>query len=421
MDSRIVPPCSCSILDEFLEDGEIVPPKSIPTPDSSDSHDVDGAKKLPRQYLETILSTRYGIKPCSQSVLESLPSYEGVYGKMTLTDYEVRMYMAERNAQLQDEDHAASIRYIFYHVKESIPLPPELWDLHDSNVSLKNVLYPFRFICEDKFSPTVYRITPLNGRYLRPWTLVVPHATTVLQVVRNNWGPSLEDLTGEFVSLGIPFSTLELSSSPPQRLPRPRSVFEDLSRPSSFRPNIFTYRNYELRREDFLKHPHSRAALLRGGILWRLCKASFEGCLGLVNGPSADVRVFGEAIRFPSSTSNGGITLAAWDDTLTSDEVDLICGVYYVAAKDGDQKQWTTLSWWPRPNVFDKCGMWTGYWNSSCEIWFQQRLDSIHCGEAKPLKAKEWKSALRYHQKKTRQLCDLTEEASARFIGKVLG
>jgi len=91
------------------------------------------------------------------------------------------------------------------------------------------------------------------------------------------------------------------------------------------------------------------------------------------------------------------------------------------SAKDGDQKQWTTLSWWPRPNVFDKSGMWTGYWNSSCEIWFQQRLDSIHCGEAKPLKAKEWKSALRYHQKKTRQLCDLTEEASARFIGKVLG
>ncbi|KAG1763067.1 hypothetical protein EV702DRAFT_978848 [Suillus placidus] len=307
------------------------------------------------------------------------------------------------------------------HVKESTTLPPALWDLHDSNDSLKKVSPSFRFVYEAKFTPPVYCIIPLNKRYLRSWTLVVPHATTVLQVVRNNWGPSLEDLIGELISLGIPFFTPEVSSSPPRRLPRPRTVFEDFSRPSSFQPNANTYKNYELRREDFLKHPHARAALLRGGILWRLCKASFEGRLGLVNGPSSDVRVFGEAKRFPSPTSDGGTTWAAWDDILTDDEVDLICGVYYVAVEDGRRKQWTTLSWWPRPNTFEKCGLWTGYWNTSCELWFQRRLSLLRCGEAKPLKTREWRSALKHSQNKTRQLCDLTEEASARFIGKVLG
>ncbi|KAG1884092.1 hypothetical protein F4604DRAFT_1575027, partial [Suillus subluteus] len=161
------------------------------------------------------------------------------------------------------------------------------------------------------------------------------------------------------------------------------------------------------------------AALLRGGILWRLSIASFEGHLGLVNGPSSDVRVFGEAKWFSSSISDGGTTWAAWDDTLTHDEVDLICGVYYVA--DAGQNQWTTLSWWPRPSVFDKCGLWTGYWNASCEFWFQRRLDLIRYGEAKPLKARKWKSELKYSRSTTKQLCDLTEEASARFIGKVLG
>ncbi|KAG1739540.1 hypothetical protein EDB19DRAFT_1851854 [Suillus lakei] len=294
--------------------------------------------------------------------------------------------MAEIDLHLQDDDHASSIRYIFLHVKESNHLPPTLWDLHESNVSLKKVSYSFRFVYEAKSTPPVYCIIPLNERYLRSWTLVVPHATTVLQV-----------------------------------LPRPKTVFENFSRPSSFQPNEYAYKHYELQREDFLKHSHARAALLRGGILWRLCKASFEGRLGLVNGPSSDVRVFGEAKRFSSPTGDEGATWAGWDDTLTDDEVDLICGVYYVAVEVGAQQQWTTLSWWPRPNIFDKCGLWTGYWNTSREFWFRRRLDLIRCGKAKPYRATQWKGALKYSQSKTRQLCDLTEDVSARFIGKVLG
>ncbi|KAG1884089.1 hypothetical protein F4604DRAFT_1919911 [Suillus subluteus] len=260
-----------SILDEFLEDVQTMPPtvdagptiletQGVATPDSSDDNDVGENKKLPQQYLETILSTRYGMKPCSQSVLESLPSYKGMHDGMPPTVDEVRRYMAERDVQLQDEDHATSIRCIFLHVEESTHLPPELWDLHDSNFSLKKASYAFRFIYEAKFSPPVYRIIPLNGRYLRPWTLVVPHATTVLQVVRNKWGPSLEDLTREFISLGIPFFTLGLSSSPLQRLLRPKTVFVDFRRPSSFQPDVHIYKIYESQREDFLKHPHARAS-----------------------------------------------------------------------------------------------------------------------------------------------------------------
>ncbi|KAG0698811.1 hypothetical protein DFH29DRAFT_809869, partial [Suillus ampliporus] len=87
-----------------------------------------------------------------------------------------------------------------------------------------------------------------------------------------------------------------------------------------------------------------------------------------------------------------------WDDTLTDDEVDLICGVYYVAGSKCREDQWRTLSWWPRPNLFEKGGMWTGYWNASCESWFQWRLDLIRCGKAKPLASKQWKSALRFAQ-----------------------
>ncbi|KAG2125786.1 hypothetical protein DEU56DRAFT_713850, partial [Suillus clintonianus] len=188
-------------------------------------------------------------------------------------------------------------------------------------------------------------------------------------------------------------------------------------RPFPFQPNAHTYTTYELQREDFLTHPHARAALLRGGILWRLCKTSFEGRLGLVNGPSSDVWVFGEARLFSPTTKDEASTWA-WDDALTRDEVDLICGVYHVGVSG--RHHWETLYWWPRPSEFNNSNLWTGYWNASCEFWFQQRLKSIRCGEAKPFTVSDWKKELKCSRRKTKKLWDLTENASARFIDKVL-
>ncbi|KAK6984539.1 hypothetical protein R3P38DRAFT_2793470, partial [Favolaschia claudopus] len=68
-----------------------------------------------------------------------------------------------------------------------------------------------------------------------------------------------------------------------------------------------------------------------------------------------------------------------WHETLTQDEVDIICGVYIVetgqksSATEGGQ-QLKYISWWPTPTAFWSSGLNTGWWNSNCERWFVKRL-----------------------------------------------
>ncbi|KAJ4474137.1 hypothetical protein C8J55DRAFT_407748, partial [Lentinula edodes] len=61
-----------------------------------------------------------------------------------------------------------------------------------------------------------------------------------------------------------------------------------------------------------------------------------------------------------------------WDDQLTSDEEDLICGCYEVWTGEVHFK-----SWWPRPISWKSSGFNCGYWSNDAEDWFQQRLNAI--------------------------------------------
>ncbi|KAH7871651.1 uncharacterized protein C8R40DRAFT_1023807, partial [Lentinula edodes] len=69
-----------------------------------------------------------------------------------------------------------------------------------------------------------------------------------------------------------------------------------------------------------------------------------------------------------------------WDDQLTGEEMDLICGSYEVAtgfvSKEGKQ-QMAIKSWWPRSGSWRSCGLNCGYWSRDAEDWFRNRLDQI--------------------------------------------
>ncbi|KAJ6587821.1 hypothetical protein B0H10DRAFT_1961287 [Mycena sp. CBHHK59/15] len=93
--------------------------------------------------------------------------------------------------------------------------------------------------------------------------------------------------------------------------------------------------------------PHGHAARIAGGIISRLARRVVNDditCLG----PTADV--FDNGVCF----WDGQSSTAYWDDDLTRQEIDLICGVYQVATgqhdagtEDGMQK--TNVYWWPKP------------------------------------------------------------------------
>ncbi|TDL14815.1 hypothetical protein BD410DRAFT_693857, partial [Rickenella mellea] len=142
------------------------------------------------------------------------------------------------------------------------------------------------------------------------------------------------------------------------------------------------YKSYAVLRDEFLRKPRGRAALLKGGIVWRLAIETL-GSTAALSGPSQEVFTCGHQIIL----ANGD---AWWDDDLTSEELDLICGKYRIST--GITSQTSDSSWWPKHSTWTKLvgQINHGYWNAICEDWFQRRLDSIRKGQASPRKASDW-------------------------------
>ena len=165
----------------------------------------------------------------------------------------------------------------------------------------------------------LYGLEPQDERHRGsvPWALVVDSALSALEVLRRGWGPGEEDIVLQLVKKGIPFHTLQETSVPP--VPRPVSTYwMGLGyRAAGYKPSPQDYVLYENIRDSLLSRPHARAALMMGGIVWRLaCESVAPGAVLL--GPSDD------AVAFQTRS------IVAWDDMLSEDELNVICGVYRV-------------------------------------------------------------------------------------------
>jgi hypothetical protein len=53
------------------------------------------------------------------------------------------------------------------------------------------------------------------------------------------------------------------------------------------------------------------------------------------------------------------------------------------------------VSWFPPPNIWDKCGLNVGQWTSECEKWFQGHVSKIRSGNFQPLSSKDWRDQIR--------------------------
>jgi hypothetical protein len=252
--------------------------------------------------------------------------------------------------------------------------------------------------------------------------IMVRHAATVLQCVRGRWGPHLMNIACHMAEHGIPFNTLSSIPRSNPHTPRTDSVGLGWRKPG-YKPDAFEYTAYEQRRDAFLTQPHARAAMLMGGIVWRLAKHAFDQA-DITSGPSVNA-VSG---CIPSSSSHP----IMYDDVLSQDEVDLICGVYKVytckwirmievvfslthALAYGTQT--SDMSWWPKQSVWMNSGLNWGYWTEACETWFQKRLKSIRDGTAGLKTSGEWHSGpLKYSKKISSKVVSGNEEDSREFI-----
>ncbi|KAF8575676.1 hypothetical protein K439DRAFT_1369267 [Ramaria rubella] len=125
-----------------------------------------------------------------------------------------------------------------------------------------------------------------------------------------------------FVGKGIPFKTLICRNKTfvcPLDQP-----FRDIRlgwQPIGYRPMAIDYIAYEAIRNEFFHQPRAWAALMYGGIIWRLA-IEHIGPEHVLIGPTDEVYRNGEVIR-PDGDHE------YWDDFLSVEELDLICGVYH--------------------------------------------------------------------------------------------
>ncbi|KAH7868479.1 uncharacterized protein C8R40DRAFT_1018407, partial [Lentinula edodes] len=134
-------------------------------------------------------------------------------------------------------------------------------------------------------------------------------------------------------------------------------------RPARFLPNSQDYRAYEVVRDEFLRSARGRAALLSGGIVARLAREIVNED-DVCDGPTVHALQEGEHALCVWEVGRGR---AFWDEQLTTEEIDLICGTYETAMR----------SWWPCPNFWKTCGLNCGFWSKDAEDWFQKRLTKI--------------------------------------------
>jgi len=211
------------------------------------------------------------------------------------------------------------------------------------------------------------------------WKLTTTTATHALAVLRlRQSGKSYQEIALYFLCRGVPFRTFRPFQLPLVRIPYHPIPHRLPNRSAGYEFTKDDYYGYLHLRNVILGRPGARAALLHGGIIWRLAASFFE-CEDVLEGPT---------------NSSDGLTLGqSIDDSLSQVEEGLLVGAYVCYTGHGNE-QVSTKSWWPLPEVFEK-GEDLGYWSCFNETWYQERVEEIMSHRGKPLSKAEWRERVR--------------------------
>ncbi|KAL0569415.1 hypothetical protein V5O48_012550 [Marasmius crinis-equi] len=266
----------------------------------------------------------------------------------------------------------------------------------------------------------------LNG--VQHFEIGVKSPLAVLELARRRVGSKREDIMEALVEQGSAFHTIiaETADALPNtaitQLPPIRNIVRwegNPLRPSGCRARLgfrsqdhkFTltdFLSYVELRDEFLSGPRGRAAILAGGLLARLARKAVHE-KDVYNGP----------VQIVETASIGGLLFERqdksktfWDDQLTEEEINLICGVYEVATGPvlgNGTIQTAEMSWFPKPGAWKSSGLNCGYWSRDAEAWYQARLQKIQGGDAKLFINSRWKELVKFNKNARR----VTDKADA--------
>ncbi|KAI0740369.1 hypothetical protein C8Q76DRAFT_590759, partial [Earliella scabrosa] len=140
------------------------------------------------------------------------------------------------------------------------------------------------------------------------------------------------------------------------------------------------YRAYEEWARALLIKPRVRAAILHGGVVWRIALEllGLDAIGRTTAGPSEECHVYGHEFLAPSRQD------PLYDDQLMLNELSVICGVYCIPNRENLGNHNVLALWWPSRTHWDKCLHNHGFWTANNEVWFRNRLDMIRSNEARP-------------------------------------
>ncbi|KAK7030911.1 hypothetical protein VNI00_013857 [Paramarasmius palmivorus] len=270
--------------------------------------------------------------------------------------------------------------------------------------------------------PWPFKITTISSPetkyYLLHWGsdgadfhLAIPDAAAVLEVARHGWGHSAKELIPKLIDRGIAFRTFIKTcvSTRPRANPRFRSPSYLGFRTKDHKFESVDYITYVHHRNRFLHTPRGQAALRLGGIVGRIARSviSWNGAGPAGNAP--ELRGYGECIVTESDQY--------WDDHLTEEELDLVCGAYDVQAEKKRDGTFTISkkTWWPKPISWRTSGLNVGYWSSSAEVWFQTRLKQIESKSATLYSTRGWKDSIKYVRRST-EIAAKNERLADQFL-----
>ncbi|KAG5649339.1 hypothetical protein H0H81_004465, partial [Sphagnurus paluster] len=222
-----------------------------------------------------------------------------------------------------------------------------------------------------------------------PWHLGVTQATIALAICRLPQDMDEFQIAQYLLQRGIAFKTLQNIKH--ARLFKAQRTFIQLPKRNSkhtFGPD--DYNAYVAQRHALLKHPRGRVALMAGGYPWRLAldTVSFDTVLSGPAGWSEN-----HSTMFTAHHPQTGKVY--FDDALTIEEFDLICGAYVINNPNG---QPSLHSWFPLHSTWSDSNSVHNHWTPSREKGYADRMSvlaSSSKGKGKPENAKYWRDNLR--------------------------
>ncbi|KAK6992239.1 hypothetical protein R3P38DRAFT_2570986 [Favolaschia claudopus] len=245
------------------------------------------------------------------------------YEKSLRPDYTARFIGDEHWLGVKDPSFALLPTFFAFLLEASslAQIPKELIDLRSDTADIASNVWTVDVKSKSFGGTRFYIIHPRHPEADPNFCIILQSAVTTLQIIRMGWGFHTVDNIAYHLRLqGIEYHVCTIGPYRPQAL-APVFCTGLGFRPVNYKPTRLDYVAYTTLLRKFIKSPRGQFARCAGGVVSRL---AFDDDDNLIQCPSDGVFETGKCFW------DGQSDTAYYADTLTPQEIDLICGVYVV-------------------------------------------------------------------------------------------